>query len=160
MVRVLKRDKRRVPKLPPPSARSGSRKSDAGPGPGYNRHLTFPAWVTSRVEATCDCAYTVRMTPVSVMTTNFELNWYVRNDATEGVDYDVEQIVKVADATWSQDFKLCENNQLGVNSSRYQPGPYAPAELYSFEYGATKEVGVCEQVINWYMSDLQRSDRT
>jgi Rieske 2Fe-2S family protein len=107
------------------------------------------------LEATCDCAYTVRMTPISVMTTNFELNWYVRNDATEGVDYDVDQIVKVANATWSQDFRLCENNQLGVNSSRYQPGPYAPAELYSFEYGAIQEVGVCEQVINWYLSDLR-----
>ena len=112
------------------------------------------------LEATCDYAYTVRLTPVSTLMTHFQLDWYVRKDATEGVDYDVEQIIKVADATWSQDFKLCENNQLGVNSSRYQPGPYAPAELYSFEYGATKEVGVCEQVINWYLSDLQRSDRT
>jgi glycine betaine catabolism A len=107
------------------------------------------------MEANCDYAYTSRMTPVSTTMTHFEIAWYVRKDAREGVDYDVDQITKVADATWSQDFRLCEINQLGVNSVKYEPGPYAPAELLSFEYGSVEVVGVCEQVIQWYLSDLQ-----
>ena len=47
-------------------------------------------------------------------------------------------------ATGRQDVRLCENNQRGVDSSAYQPGPYAPSED-----GA-------EVFLKWYLKQLSR----
>jgi Rieske 2Fe-2S family protein len=49
----------------------------------------------------------------------------VHGDAREGVDYDVDRLRKVWAATNDQDKTLAENNQLGIRSSAYRPGPYS-----------------------------------
>ena len=49
-------------------------------------------------------------------------------DAVEGRDYITERLVEFWKITGEQDWKLCENNFKGVESSRYQPGPYSPVE--------------------------------
>jgi len=43
------------------------------------------------------------------------------------VDYDVERMRKVWDATNDQDRRLAEENQRGINSTAYQSGPYSSA---------------------------------
>jgi len=48
----------------------------------------------------------------------------VHKDAVEGVDYDVERLTELWTKTNLQDLDLCENNQRGVNSVGYLPGPY------------------------------------
>lgn len=57
--------------------------------------------------------------------------WLVHKDAVEGVDYTIENLTAVWNATNLEDRALAENNQLGVNSIGYVPGPYnqVPEEL-------------------------------
>jgi Rieske 2Fe-2S family protein len=50
--------------------------------------------------------------------------WFVHRDAVEGVDYDLENLVALWLTTNRQDIELVENNQRGVNSVGYVPGPY------------------------------------
>jgi len=49
----------------------------------------------------------------------------VHKDAVEGVDYDLARLIEVWSATNDQDRALVENNQRGVNSLAYIPGPYS-----------------------------------
>jgi phenylpropionate dioxygenase-like ring-hydroxylating dioxygenase large terminal subunit len=68
----------------------------------------------------------------------------VRDDAVKGQDYDLERLVQFWRTTGEQDWKLCEDNQAGVNSRYYYPGPY----LESVEGGP-------EQFVNWYLNQLR-----
>jgi Rieske 2Fe-2S family protein len=52
--------------------------------------------------------------------------WLVHKDAVEGVDYQVDQLTDLWTRTNLQDRDLVENNQAGVNSPGYTPGPYSP----------------------------------
>lgn len=71
-----------------------------------------------------------RVLPISAQETLVTTKWFVHKDAIEGVDYDPERLRKVWDATNEQDKVLGEQNQLGINSMAYQPGPYS--ETYEF----------------------------
>ena len=72
-----------------------------------------------------------RFTPVSPQLSEVVVTWHVRADAEEGRDYDLERLKWMWDATTIEDTKIIIDNQKGVNSSRYRPGPYAPLESYS-----------------------------
>lgn len=50
--------------------------------------------------------------------------WLVK-DAMEGVDYHPERLTELWTRTNDQDRQLAENNQRGVNSRGYVPGPYS-----------------------------------
>lgn len=80
------------------------------------------------LEVSGDYAMLMRISPVSAVGTRIEMDWLVHPEAIEGRDYDVERVTAFWRLTAEQDWKLCEDNQLGVNSRRYQPGPYAPDE--------------------------------
>jgi Rieske 2Fe-2S family protein len=43
----------------------------------------------------------------------------------EGVDYEVDRLIHMWDATNRQDRDLAENNQRGINGRGYRPGPYS-----------------------------------
>jgi len=75
-----------------------------------------------------DFAMMVRFTPRDALNTDAELVWLVHKDAEEGKDYDVDHLTWVWDTTIRQDKTITENNQLGVLSSRYRPGPYSDHE--------------------------------
>lgn len=62
--------------------------------------------------------------PISAQETLVTTKWLVHKDAVEGVDYDVARLREVWDATNDQDRRLAEENQRGINSDAYQPGPY------------------------------------
>ena len=64
-----------------------------------------------------------RFTPHDVQSTECEIVWLVRGDAEEGKDYDVERLKWLWDVTTIADKRIIENNQAGVNSRFYQPGP-------------------------------------
>ncbi len=51
--------------------------------------------------------------------------WLVHKDAVEGVDYHPDKLMELWTRTNDQDRQLAENNQLGVNSRGYVPGPYS-----------------------------------
>lgn len=86
-----------------------------------------------------DHAVVFRVLPLGPQKTMVTTKWLVHKDAVEGVDYDPENMRRVWDATNDQDRQLAEENQRGINSKAYQPGPYSP----------TYEFGVID-FIDWY----------
>jgi len=82
--------------------------------------------VLSRVLFHVDHAIIHSMNPVSESEVEWTSRWYVRSDAVEGVDYDVEKVTEVWRATNAEDKELCERNYSGVTSRRYRPGPLNP----------------------------------
>ncbi|KAA1011497.1 aromatic ring-hydroxylating dioxygenase subunit alpha [Paraburkholderia panacisoli] len=70
-----------------------------------------------------------RVLPLSESRTALKTTWLVHEDAVEGVDYDVETLTQVWRATNAQDATLVANNQRGVSSKGYRPGPHAPSEF-------------------------------
>jgi Rieske 2Fe-2S family protein len=62
----------------------------------------------------------------------------------EGVDYEVEELTRVWLATNEQDRRIVHENQIGMNSPTYEPGPFS----------LVQESGV-SQFVDWYCSRLQ-----
>lgn len=81
-----------------------------------------------RMTAANDYAALFRFVPVSPGVTEFEIIWLVRDDAAEGKDYDVKRLKWLWHVTTMQDKVLAENNQRGVESHAYVPGPYSLLE--------------------------------
>ena len=94
------------------------------------------------LEASPDYVMTLALFPISPTRTRALVTWLVRGDAREGIDYEVLRLTEFWRLTSEQDWKLCEDNQAGVNSRFYEPGPYAPDER-----------GV-EHFVRWYLSHM------
>ena len=86
-----------------------------------------------------DHSVVFRVLPLGPQKTLVTTKWLVHKDAVEGVDYDISHMRKVWDATNDQDRVLAEENQRGINSIAYQPGPYSE----TFEFGVI-------DFVNWY----------
>ena len=98
-------------------------------------HKDFDAGVLGLVvypnfwmDAVSDYMWTMRLSAVSPSLTYIDLAWLVDGDAKEGIDYTLDRLTDFWRITGEQDWKLCENNFRGIESSHYQPGPYAPIE--------------------------------
>jgi Rieske 2Fe-2S family protein len=78
------------------------------------------------MHATADHVFLFSAMPVSATETHVWGKWYVHKDAAEGADYDVDNLIAMWTQTNLQDRMLAENNQRGVNSPGYTPGPYSP----------------------------------
>jgi Rieske 2Fe-2S family protein len=118
--------------------------SDSVPAEGAGALLmfNFPS-LWSHVLA--DHAISFRVLPLGPTETQLTTKWLVHKEAREGVDYDVEQLTAVWLATNEEDRRVCQENQLGVNSPAYAPAPYSPVQ----------EAGVM-QFVSWYRSHLLR----
>lgn len=93
---------------------------------------------------TADNAFMFSAYPVGPLKTRVVAKWLVHRDAIEGVDYDLDRLTHVWTQTNMQDRDLAENNQRGVNSVGYAPGPYSPeAESYVNDF------------VDWYCNRLQ-----
>ena len=79
-----------------------------------------------------------RFTPHSVNSTDADLVWLVRSDA-QSEDIDIERMRWLWNVTTVADKEIIERNQKGVLSRFYQPGPYAPMEIYTIDF------------IKWYL---------
>jgi glycine betaine catabolism A len=81
--------------------------------------------------AAADSVFMFSAFPSGPIETRVVAKWLVHRDAEEGVDYDVERLTHLWTQTNLQDRDLAENNQRGVDSVGYRPGPYSPeAETY------------------------------
>ena len=96
-----------------------------------------------------DHSLTFCVTPLSATKTKVTTKWLVHKDAVEGEDYDLDALTAVWKATNQQDLELVEENQRGIRSSNYRPGPYS----------VLHEDGVI-QFINWYQEISQRKAST
>ena len=69
----------------------------------------------------------------------------VNEEAEEGKDYDKEKLTWLWDVTTYADEEIIINNQKGVNSIKYQPGPYTDKERSTWRF------------IKWYLDELQNA---
>jgi Rieske 2Fe-2S family protein len=102
--------------------------------------------------ATSDVVFMFSAMPTGPQETVVTSKWLVHKDAVEGVDYDLERLTELWTTTNLQDRDLCENNQRGVNSLGYLPGPYSEeAEILAMRF------------VDWYCGEvrghLDRSER-
>jgi Rieske 2Fe-2S family protein len=92
-------------------------------GSGSLRIITFPnAWF----HADSDYANSTQLIPLGPALTRARIVWLVDEKAREGIDYDKERVIALWKITTEQDWQLCEANQAGIQSTRYQPGPLSP----------------------------------
>jgi len=91
-----------------------------------------------------DHALAFRVLPLGPETTMVTTFWLVHKDAVEDVDYDVANLAKVWEATNDQDRILAEENQVGIDSPAYEPGPYGT----DIEFGVLNFIG-------WYTDALE-----
>jgi len=95
------------------------------------------------MDAVSDYMWTMRITPLSPSRIAIDLTWLVDGAAIEGIDYTKERLTDFWRITGEQDWELCENNFRGVESSHYQPGPYAPVEADVAKF------------VDWYLERLR-----
>lgn len=91
-----------------------------------------------------DHSIVFRVTPLTPMTTEVTTKWLVHKDAFEGVDFDVTRLSEVWVATNDEDRRVVEDNQLGILSPAYEPGPYSPIH----------ETGVMG-FVDWYCNTMR-----
>jgi Rieske 2Fe-2S family protein len=92
-----------------------------------------------------DHAVSFRVLPLGPTRTQLTTKWIVHRDAVEGVDYDLEELTQVWLATNEQDQRIVAENQIGVSSPTYEPGPFSEVH----------EGGV-SQFVDWYCCRLQQ----
>ena len=83
-----------------------------------------------------------RFTPRGVQSCDMEIIWLVHGDAREGIDYDLQKLTWLWKVTTDADKRIIEDNQKGVNSRFYLPGPYAPME------------GKVRRMVDWYLREI------
>ncbi|HUK09563.1 MAG TPA: aromatic ring-hydroxylating dioxygenase subunit alpha [Stellaceae bacterium] len=83
-----------------------------------------------------------RFLPRAVDRTEIEVIWLVREDARSGADFDPAKLTWLWRVTSEADQRIIEQNQLGVASRYYAPGPYAPMEANTSRYVA------------WYLHEI------
>jgi glycine betaine catabolism A len=87
------------------------------------------------VHCTADGVFFFSAVPVGPNETHVYSKWYVHKDAVEGVDYDLSALTDLWTETNLEDKQLAENNQVGVNSLGYTPGPYSQeAEMLALRF--------------------------
>jgi len=89
-----------------------------------------------------------RFTPRALNHTDMEIVWFVRGDAVEGVDYDVDKVTWLWHRTTLEDEFIITRNSAGVNSRFFEPGPYHPEhEKNSIDF------------VTWYLDCLTDETR-
>jgi Rieske 2Fe-2S family protein len=73
----------------------------------------------------CDYAAAARLTPIGPNETHVRGYWLVDGEAVEGRDYTLERLLPIWDITNRQDWTICEDQQAGVSSRAYTPGPFS-----------------------------------
>jgi Rieske 2Fe-2S family protein len=72
-----------------------------------------------------DFVFSFSAMPTGPLETVVTSKWLVNKEAQEGVDYDLHELTNLWTVTNLQDRDLAENNQRGVASVGYTPGPYS-----------------------------------
>jgi Rieske 2Fe-2S family protein len=90
-----------------------------------------------------DHMVTFAVFPLTPETTLLRTKWLVHQDAVEGVDYDIKNLIAVWHATNRQDSALVGKAGAGVRCSGYQPGPYSP-----------DTEGLVEKFSAWYIGRM------
>ncbi|MBU2957785.1 aromatic ring-hydroxylating dioxygenase subunit alpha [Paracoccus sp. 1_MG-2023] len=90
-----------------------------------------------------DHSVVFRVVPIGPTETQVTTHWLVHKDAVEGVDYDLADLTHVWMHTNDEDRIVVEENQAGILSPAYEPGPYSTLQ----------EEGVI-QFTDWYCATM------
>ncbi len=93
--------------------------------------------------SSCDHAVTTRLLPTGPHSTQARVIWLVHENAVEGKDYSLDELLPFWQLTSKQDWEICGRQQRGVSSSAYRPGPYS----------LDKEYNVIS-FVQWYLHQL------
>jgi len=93
--------------------------------------------------AYCDHVVLYRFTPISVDECDCEITWLVNGSAVEGKDYQLDELTWLWDVTTIADKTIIENNQKGVNSRFFEPGPFSTFE------------NATQRWVDWYLETIQ-----
>jgi Rieske 2Fe-2S family protein len=91
-----------------------------------------------------DTVLLFRVLPIGPHESLVTTKWLVHKDAVEGEDYDLKRLTEVWISTNDEDRQVVEQNQLGIKSPAYRPGPYSERQ----------ESGVI-QFVDWYCDTMQ-----
>ncbi len=83
-----------------------------------------------------------RFLPTSIDECVCDVSWFVNQSAIEGKDYQLEQLTWLWDITTQADKTIIKNNQIGVDSRRYQPGRLSEMETFQ------------QSFLSWYLQAL------
>ena len=83
-----------------------------------------------------------RFLPINKDQSYCDVFWYVRGDAVEGQDYNVDDVTWLWHVTTLADEEIIVNNQKGVNSRYYQPGPFSEME------------DMTDRFVRWYLDQM------
>ncbi len=90
--------------------------------------------------------WTIAIRPQSAAKTQLIYAWYVRDDATQGTDYDVERLIEVGQKTQLEDNVLIERTHAGVMSRHFSPGPLGPkTEAGIIAFNAYYRARMCDE---------------
>ncbi len=89
-----------------------------------------------------DHAVLYRFLPTALQNTNMEIVWLVHENAAEDKDYQLDELTWLWSLTTEADKKIILNNQKGVNSKFYEPGPLSEMEDYVSDF------------IQWYQAQI------
>ncbi len=95
--------------------------------------------------AYCDHIVVYHFKPLTAAASVCDVTWLVNETAEEGKDYQVAELTWLWDVTTIADKRIIENNQKGVNSKFYQPGPYTMMEDFTRGF------------IDWYLDTMSKS---
>ncbi len=96
--------------------------------------------------ASCDHAVSTRLLPTGLQRTAVRVTWLVHEEAVEGRDYQLPDIMPFWQLTSEQDWTLCAQAQKGVSSSRYLPGPLSTNKEYNVD-----------AFLRWYLYQLRNN---
>ncbi|MCE0742576.1 aromatic ring-hydroxylating dioxygenase subunit alpha [Acetobacter sicerae] len=91
-----------------------------------------------------DHIVTFAVFPLDAGTTLVRTKWLVHKDAVEGVDYDLQRLTEVWQATNQQDADLVEISQQGATDPAFEAGPYSPYTE-----------GLVEKFSAWYIGRMK-----
>jgi phenylpropionate dioxygenase-like ring-hydroxylating dioxygenase large terminal subunit len=111
-------------------------------GTGDSGATTASVSYFGTISAPNDFAALSRITPRAAQQTDVEFIWVTDASAPERDGFDVEKIKWLWHVTTLQDQTLIENNQRGVNSPAYEPGPYSKLEADTADF------------TRWYLEQL------
>jgi Rieske 2Fe-2S family protein len=110
------------------------------PDVGTLRARTLPNFWN---HSSCDHGVSTLLLPAGPRKTLARVSWLVHEDAVEGRDYRLEELMPFWQLTSEQDWAICERQQRGVESSAYEPGPYSTYKEYNVD-----------AFVRWYVKTL------
>ncbi len=98
------------------------------------------------IHASCDHSVAVRLTPTALDHTAIRMLWLVDEKAEEGKDYELDKLLPFWLLTAEQDWAICVNQQRGVNSHAYTPGPLSTYKEYNLD-----------RFLRWYLKQMENA---